>query len=54
MVSIWWLVATFFVGGCAGMLIIALMQMSGGLPNTSAPIPDQDLDLDLDLHPTQW
>lgn len=54
MVSIWWLIATFFVGGCAGMLLIVLMQMSGGLPNKSTPIPDQDLDLSLDLNPTQW
>jgi RsiW-degrading membrane proteinase PrsW (M82 family) len=42
MVSIWWLVATFFVGGCAGMLLIALMQIAGGLSNGSTPIPDQD------------
>ena len=29
MVSIWWLVATFFAGGCAGMLLFALMQIPG-------------------------
>ena len=54
MVSIWWLVATFVGGGCAGVLIIALMRMSGELPNKSTLIPEKDLDLDLDLNPTQW
>jgi hypothetical protein len=55
MVSMWWLVATFFVGGCAGMLLFALMQIPAGLPKPT-PTPDQDLDLDfdLDLNPTQW
>jgi hypothetical protein len=53
MVSMWWLVATFFVGGCAGMLLFALMQIPAGLPK-STPIPEQDLDFDLDLNPTQW
>ena len=54
MVSIWWLVATFFAGGCAGMLLFALMQMSGTLPNKPTLISDQDVPLDLDLNPTQW
>jgi len=54
MVSIWWLVATFVGGGCAGMLLFALMQMSGTLPNKPTPIPVQALPLDLDLNPTQW
>lgn len=53
MVSMWWLVATFFVGGCAGMLLFALMQIPAGLPKAT-PMPEQDLDFDLDLNPTQW
>jgi hypothetical protein len=27
-------------GGCAGVLVMALMQMAGGLPKQSAPAPD--------------
>jgi hypothetical protein len=54
MVSIWWLFATFVGGGCAGILLIALMQMSGGLPKKSTAIPEQEMDFDLDLNPTQW
>jgi RsiW-degrading membrane proteinase PrsW (M82 family) len=50
MVSIWWLVATFLVGGCAGMLLIALMRMSGGVPEQPRNMPE----LELDLNPTQW
>ena len=35
MVSIWWVLAAFFGGGCLGLLVTALMQMSGGLPEQS-------------------
>jgi hypothetical protein len=35
--SIWWVLVAFWVGGCAGVLVMALMQMAGGLPDQSAP-----------------
>jgi hypothetical protein len=50
MISIWWLLAAFFGGSCAGMLIIALTQMAGNQPKMSKPMSD----LDLDFSPTQW
>jgi hypothetical protein len=40
MVSLWWVLAAFIGGGCAGFLVMALMQMSGGLPEQSAHAPD--------------
>jgi len=41
MVSVWWLVVAFVGGGCTGVLMIALMRMSGGLPEQStANVPD--------------
>ena len=40
MLSIWWAIAAFLVGGCAGVLVMALMQMAGGLPEQSAYAPD--------------
>ncbi len=40
MVSIWWVMLGFMGGGCAGILIVALMRMSGGLPEPSPHIPD--------------
>ncbi len=40
MVSTWWLLVAFFVGGGAGVLAIALMQMAGGLPDDAQSIPD--------------
>jgi hypothetical protein len=36
MVSAWWLLALFFIGGFAGILVTALMSMSGSLPEPSA------------------
>jgi hypothetical protein len=54
MVSIWWLFVTFFGGGCAGIFLLALMQMSGEQPKRATAIPDQDFNMDLDLNPTQW
>jgi hypothetical protein len=40
MVSSWWVLAAFIGGGCAGLLVISLMQMAGGLPEPSAHVPD--------------
>jgi hypothetical protein len=41
MVSAWWLIVAFVVGGCAGIFLMALMRMAGGLPEPStARIPD--------------
>ena len=40
MVSFWWIVVALVVGACAGILTIALMRMSGGLPETSSTVPD--------------
>jgi len=40
MVSAWWVIAAFWAGGCAGVLVMALMHMSGGLPEQSAHAPD--------------
>jgi len=35
MVSAWWLLALFFIGGSAGILVTALMCMAGSLPDPS-------------------
>jgi hypothetical protein len=32
MVSFWWVLAAFIGGGCAGVLVMALMCFVGGLP----------------------
>jgi hypothetical protein len=40
MVSVWWVIAAFWAGGCAGVLVMALIQISGGLPEQSAHAPD--------------
>ena len=40
MLSMWWVIAAFLVGGCAGVLVMALMQLAGGLPKQSAHAPD--------------
>jgi hypothetical protein len=40
MVSIWWLMVAFIGGGCAGVLALALMRMSGELPEQSSYAPD--------------
>ena len=37
MVSMWWVLVAFFGGGCAGILVMALMTIAGGLPEPSAP-----------------
>lgn len=35
--STWWVLVAFWAGGCGGVLVMALMQMAGGLPKQSAP-----------------
>jgi len=45
MISIWWLLAAFIGGGCAGMLLMALMQMSAD------PSEQSECALDLDGTP---
>jgi hypothetical protein len=39
-ISAWWLVLAFFGGSFAGLLLAALMHMSGEAPEVSANIPD--------------
>ena len=39
MESTWWVLVAFWAGGCAGVLVMALMQMAGGLPKQSATAP---------------
>jgi hypothetical protein len=36
MVSLWWVIAAFFGGGFAGILVMALMYRCGGLTDLSA------------------
>jgi hypothetical protein len=36
MTWLWLSIAAFFGGGCAGVLVMALMQMAGGLPDETA------------------
>jgi hypothetical protein len=43
MVSIWWLLVAFIGGGTAGMLVMALMEMSGGLPEQSTHVSDLNM-----------
>ena len=43
MVSIWWVLAAFLLGGSAGMLVMVLMQLVGGLPESTAPGTTVDL-----------
>jgi hypothetical protein len=40
MVSIWWVLAAFVLGGSAGMLVMMLMQLVGSLPESTAPSAD--------------
>jgi hypothetical protein len=40
MVSVWWMIAASCVGGCAGVLVMALMQASGNLPGNRPHAPD--------------
>jgi hypothetical protein len=45
MISTWWLVVALIGGGSLGMLLTALMKMSGGLPEQDASIEE------LNVHP---
>ena len=38
--SFWWILAAFIGGGCAGVLVMALMCMAGGLPKQLERAPD--------------
>ena len=38
--SFWWLIAAFLGGGFAGMLVMALMCMTAGLPKRSLHVTD--------------
>jgi hypothetical protein len=40
MFTFWWVLAGFIVGGSAGVLVMALMCMAGGLPRQSARVPE--------------
>jgi purine-cytosine permease-like protein len=40
MLSMWWVIVAFLLGGCAGILVMALMHMAGGLPKQLAQAPD--------------
>ena len=39
MISAWWLLVVFVGGGSAGILLMALMQLAGGLPEQSDKYP---------------
>ncbi|MEP6943524.1 MAG: hypothetical protein ABI981_11345 [Betaproteobacteria bacterium] len=38
--SIWWALAIFLAGGSLGILVMALMSMSGGLPEQVVRVDD--------------
>jgi uncharacterized membrane protein YfcA len=40
MVSFWWVLGAFIGGGCAGVLVMALMHLAGNLPEQAAHAPD--------------
>jgi hypothetical protein len=40
MVSFWWVAAAFIGGGFAGVLLMALMHMAGGVGEQSPNVPD--------------
>ena len=47
--SVFWLLAAFVVGGFCGVLVMALMSLSGGLPKQSTRALQTELrGLDLD------
>lgn len=56
MVSFWWLFLAFMGGGFAGLLVTALMRMSGELPEQPLKVPDLSSSLDHDPlgRVTQW
>ena len=43
MTSAWWLLIAFVGGGCAGILVMALMHMAGDLPEQSGDCPSERL-----------
>jgi hypothetical protein len=43
MLSFWWVIVAFLAGGVAGVLVMTLMQVAGGLPKQLAQAPDLDL-----------
>ena len=51
MLSMWWVIVAFLLGGCAGILVMALMRMAGGLPKQLAGAPDLN---GLDLNGLPW
>ena len=40
MVSVWWLLAAFIGGGLSGVMVVALMLVSGALPEYTQRVPD--------------
>jgi hypothetical protein len=46
MTSAWWLLVAFVGGGCAGILVMALMRMAGGLPAQSDDYPAERFEND--------
>jgi hypothetical protein len=40
MISAWWVIAASWIGDCAGVLVMVLMQKSGSLPEQSTHAPD--------------
>jgi uncharacterized membrane protein YfcA len=40
MVSVWWVIAAFIGGGCAGVLLMAMMFIAGNEPAQSAGTPN--------------
>ena len=47
--SVFWVLAAFMVGGSCGVLVMALVRLSGGLPKQSARALQAELrGLDLD------
>jgi hypothetical protein len=41
MVSVWWTLAAFMGGGCAGIFLMALMRFAGDLPEQSDNAPQE-------------
>jgi hypothetical protein len=39
MISVWWTLVVFICGGCAGVLLMALMRFAGDLPEQSDTSP---------------
>jgi hypothetical protein len=39
MISVWWTLVVFVGGGCAGVMLMALMRFSGDLPEHPEAFP---------------